>query len=135
MWLFRQSGHAIGENVIIAEDLIIADSSYASESNLVIGNRVAIGQRVTLLLGVSPNYSRVRQIYPGHTGKIVIKDDAWIGAGVIILPEVTIGEGAVVGAGAVVTKDVPPYTIVVGVPAKPIKRIDLETGTVVDLAE
>lgn len=63
------------------------------------------------------------------------KDDAWIGAGSIILPGVTIGEGAVVGAGAVVTKDVPPYTVVVGVPARPIKRIDLEAGRLVPLTK
>jgi acetyltransferase-like isoleucine patch superfamily enzyme len=48
-----------------------------------------------------------------------------IGAGVIILPNITIGEFAVVGAGAVVTKDVPSYTVVAGVPAKPIKKIEL----------
>jgi maltose O-acetyltransferase len=52
--------------------------------------------------------------------KVTIKDDVWIGARAIILPGVTIGEGAVIGAGAVVTKDVNPYDIVGGVPAKVI---------------
>lgn len=55
-----------------------------------------------------------RIAYIGH--------DTWIGHGAIIMPEVRIGNGAVVGSGAVVTKDVDPYTIVVGVPARPIKR-------------
>jgi chloramphenicol O-acetyltransferase type B len=63
----------------------------------------------------------------------VIQDDAWIGAGSIILPGVTIGEGAVVAAGSVVTKDVPSYTVVAGVPARPIKRIDLEKGELTPL--
>lgn len=52
--------------------------------------------------------------------KVVIKKNAWIGLKAIIMPGVEIGEGAVVGAGAVVTKNVSPYTIVAGVPAKPI---------------
>ncbi|HOA81763.1 MAG TPA: DapH/DapD/GlmU-related protein, partial [Defluviitaleaceae bacterium] len=55
--------------------------------------------------------------------EIVIEDDAWIGAGAIILPGVRIGRGAVIGAGAVVTRDIPEYSIAVGVPAKPTKDI------------
>lgn len=59
---------------------------------------------------------------------VVIGNDVWIGAGVIILPGVHIGDGAVLAAGAVVTKDVEPYAVVGGVPAKPIrKRFDEET--------
>ncbi len=51
----------------------------------------------------------------------------WFGAGVQVLPGVTIGDGAVIGAGAVVTKDVPPRTVVAGVPARVIKEIDVAT--------
>jgi len=57
-------------------------------------------------------------------GKVTIKKNAWIGMNVTICPGVTIGEYAVVGAGAVVTKDVPAYTVVGGVPAKVIKMLD-----------
>ena len=53
---------------------------------------------------------------------VVISNDVWIGARVIILPGVNIGEGSVLGAGCVVTRDVPPYTVVGGVPAKVIKQ-------------
>lgn len=53
--------------------------------------------------------------------KVTICDDVWIGARVIILPGVTIGKGSIIGAGAVVTKDVPEYAVVAGVPAKVIK--------------
>ena len=61
-------------------------------------------------------------------GDIIIGDDVWIGYEAVILPGVTIGDGAVIGCRAVVTKDIPPYTIVGGVPAKPIrKRFDEET--------
>jgi len=55
--------------------------------------------------------------------EIVIEKDAWLGAGVIVLPGVKIGEGAIIGAGAVVTKDVEPFTIVGGVPAKKIGEV------------
>lgn len=55
---------------------------------------------------------------------IVIEDDVWLGAGAIITDGVRVGKGAVVAAGAVVTKDVPPHTVVGGVPAKPIRTID-----------
>lgn len=56
------------------------------------------------------------------TKQIIIEDDVWIGRNAIILPGVTIGKGAVIGAGSVVTKDVPPYCVVGGVPANVIKK-------------
>ena len=55
---------------------------------------------------------------------IIIEDDVWIGAGAIVTDGVRIGKGAVIAAGAVVTNNVPPHTVVGGVPAKPIKVID-----------
>ena len=57
-----------------------------------------------------------------HKGDIVIGNDVWIGYEAVILAGLTIGDGAIIGTRAVVTKDVPPYTIVGGVPAKPIRK-------------
>lgn len=57
-----------------------------------------------------------------NKGDIIIGNDVWIGYEAVILSEVTIGDGAIIGTRAVVTKDVPPYTIVGGVPAKPIRK-------------
>ena len=54
---------------------------------------------------------------------VCIEDDAWIGAGSIILRGVTIGKAAIVGAGSVVTQDVPPYTVVVGNPARVVRQL------------
>jgi acetyltransferase-like isoleucine patch superfamily enzyme len=86
-----------------------------------IGNRVLIAANVTIT-------TREHPVALPRWGKtedapIVIEDDVWIGAGAIVLPGVTIGRGAVVAAGAVVTADVPPFTVVGGVPAKTIKPV------------
>ncbi|WP_264554531.1 CatB-related O-acetyltransferase [Flavobacterium sp. N1946] len=54
--------------------------------------------------------------------KIIVGNDVWVGHGVIVVGNVTIGNGAILAAGSVITKDVPPYTIVAGVPAKPIRK-------------
>jgi acetyltransferase-like isoleucine patch superfamily enzyme len=61
------------------------------------------------------------QDQPMETSPVVLEDDVWLGAGVIILRGVRVGQGAIVGAGAVVTRDVPPGTVVAGVPAKPLR--------------
>ena len=123
--LLRFCGHSIGKDVYVGEDLIIIGGR-DTENKVFIGDRVAISPRVTLIAVSHPEYSKIRRYTGDKEGKIIIQDDAWIGAGAIILPNVTIGKGAVVGAGAVVTKDVPPYTVVAGVPAKEIKKLDLK---------
>ena len=84
------------------------------------------GQHLTHSATSFPIYSRLlKQPEPvpngGKAGGITLGNDVWIGHGSIILPGVRIGDGAVVGAGAVVTKDVPPYAIVGGSPAKEIR--------------
>ncbi len=88
-----------------------------------IGDRVLIGYGTKIL---STNHvipaNREKIFYSGHDKKkVTIEKDVWIGANCIILPGVKIGEGAVVAAGSVVTKDVEPFIIVGGVPAKKIK--------------
>ena len=133
--ILRKRGYTVGEDARIGEDLIIGQAGDDFEERLIIGKRVGIAPRVTILLETGPSKSRLRELYPAFRGKTVIGDDAWIGAGSIILPGVSIGEGSVVGAGAVVTKDVPPYTVVAGVPARPRKRIDLEAGEFLPLDE
>ena len=119
--IYKHLGIKIGKDTYIGTDLEIID--YSALNLIVIGDRVTISSRVTLVVSSGPNNSKLKNIYPRKIGKIVIEDDAWVGTGVTILPGITVGKMSIIGAGAVVTKDVPPFTIVAGVPAKIIKRI------------
>jgi len=107
----------IGKNVFINFDCVFLDLG-----GITIEDNALISPKVSLLSEGHPVSPNDRQsLVPGP---IHIKKNAWIGAGATILPGVTIGENAVVAAGAVVSKDVPDNTIVGGVPAKIIKSIN-----------
>jgi acetyltransferase-like isoleucine patch superfamily enzyme len=107
----------LGKNVFINHACSFLDlGGITIEDNVLIGPRVNL---VTENHPLNPAERRSLMVKP-----IVIKQNAWIGANATILPGVTIGENSIVAAGAVVSKDVPPNTIVGGVPAKFIKAID-----------
>jgi len=125
IWLLRRSNYKIGRDVYVGEEIIIIDDLKERSQTLIIEDRVAISPRVTLVMHSAPNWSRIRNITGDKKGKITIKQDAWIGTGSVILPNVEIGEGAIVGANSVVTNDVPDYTVVGGIPAKKIKTLDV----------
>ena len=120
-----QSGIKIGRNSLIGEYSIIR-----GQGGVEIGDRVYTSP-FTQIIAVNhvfddPNTPFVDQ---GITAQgIVIEDDVWLGAGAVITDGVRVGKGSVVAAGAVVTKDVPPHTVVGGVPAKIIKQIDGSIG-------
>ena len=111
----------IGDDVDLASDIIIT-----TKGGVKIGSRVWIGYRTIILSsnhtippGRGPIFVDSEQTVEGDTLKNVdIQDDVWIGCNVTILPGVTVGRGAVIAAGSVVTKSVPPYAIYGGVPAK-----------------
>jgi acetyltransferase-like isoleucine patch superfamily enzyme len=106
----------IGKNVFINFDCVFLDLG-----GITIEDNVLIAPKVSLLSEGHPIFPNERQsLVPGP---IHIKRNAWIGAGSTILPGVTVGENAVVAAGAVVSKDVPANTVVGGIPAKQIKSI------------
>lgn len=106
---------AIGNNVFIGRNCTVIDPM-----NVVIGNNCYIGPNVSLFGGTLYSDPRKRKGSKSpHLGaRICIDDDVWIGGGAIILLDVKIGRGATVAAGAVVTKDVPPFTIAAGNPAR-----------------
>jgi acetyltransferase-like isoleucine patch superfamily enzyme len=118
-------GYAVGSDVYVGEGLLISDELHRDTgSRLRIGDRVAIAERVTIVLSSYPNKSRLTTAFGRHQEPVIIEDDAWIGVGAILLPGVTIGEGSAVGAGAVVTRSIPSWSVAVGTPARVIRRID-----------
>jgi acetyltransferase-like isoleucine patch superfamily enzyme len=123
IFLLRLAGYKIGRNVYIPGDLKISDMS-SRQNHLLIQDRVSIGPGVILITDSGPNNSHLINIFPLKSGRIVIENDAWIGAGAIIMPDVRIGECTVIGAGSVVTKDIPPFSVAIGLPAKVTKEID-----------
>jgi maltose O-acetyltransferase len=102
----------IGNNVFINRNVLLD-----GRGELVIGNNVDIGQETNIWTAEhDPNdENHQTNLYP-----VIIEDYVWIATRVTILPGVKIGKGAVVGAGSIVTKDVPPMTIVAGTPARKI---------------
>lgn len=122
-WGLVLCGFEIGKKVYIGEDFLVVHLISERSCNLIIKDRVAIGPRVTAILSSDANWSRLMDQFEYIKSTIVLEEDCWIGAGVILLPGVSIGKGAVVGAGSVVTKNVPPFTVVVGVPAKEVKKL------------
>ncbi len=118
----RQCGFKVGKDVYVGPGLVISMMNSDDSCELEIGDRVSIGPRVSLILSSDPNNSTLNVLFPPIRGKICIANDAWIGAGVIILPNVNIGSRAVLAAGAVVNSSVEENTIVGGVPAKVIKK-------------
>ncbi|HEX2536054.1 MAG TPA: DapH/DapD/GlmU-related protein, partial [Chitinophagaceae bacterium] len=111
-----------GKNTRIGKNVFINfDCTFLDLGGITIEDNVMLGPKVSLLTEGHPVAANERQTLT--TGNILIQKGAWIGAGAIILQGVTIGEHAVVAAGAVVSKDVPAHTIVGGIPAKHIKNI------------
>ena len=111
-------------------DVMIGDHTRIGLHNTIIGP-VEIGNHVNLAQGITVtalnhNFSDTNKRIDEQgvsTNPVTIEDDVWVGANAVILPGVTIGEHCVIAAGAVVTKDVPPHSLVAGIPAKVIKQI------------
>lgn len=130
--LFRGFGMKIGERSVIdsgsyylePSKLVVGIGSHINEGCLldarggvIIGNSVSISHQVKIMTG---SHDINSNDFKGVFAPVRIEDYAWVGVGAIILKGVTIGRGAIVAAGAVVTKDVPPMKVVGGVPAHEI---------------
>jgi len=122
VWLHRMRGVSIGSNVSIGTGALI-ETAYPSLVS--IGDNVSIGMRVLIIAHFRDATAEARA---NHQHTVLIEQDAYIGPGVIILPNVTIGQGAVVSAGSVVSRSVPARTLVRGNPATPIAHCGISLG-------
>lgn len=125
VFFHRLRGVNIGKNVFIGLDVHIDDDN---PEFVIIEDDVLLSPNCILLTHKRniENYKRGNWIgnQSFFRSQIIIKKGAHIGTGTIILPGVIVGEGALIGAGSVVTKDIPPYSLAIGVPAKVVKTFD-----------
>jgi acyl-CoA synthetase (AMP-forming)/AMP-acid ligase II/acetyltransferase-like isoleucine patch superfamily enzyme/acyl carrier protein len=122
VWLHRMRGVAIGKNVSIGTSALI-ETAYPRLVS--IGDNVTIGMRDVIIAHFRDSTAQSRVL---DRSTVRLEDNVYLGPGVIILPNVTIGEGSVVSAGSVVTHSVPPHTLVQGNPAKPVARCGVSLG-------
>lgn len=116
-------------------DVLIGDGSIIGIGNTIIGpvevgNQVMLAQGI-VVSGLNHGYENIEvspSLQPVSCKKISIADNVWIGANCVITPGVSIGKHSVIGAGSVVTKDVPEYSVAVGNPARLIKRYNFESA-------
>ncbi|KAJ3333151.1 hypothetical protein HDU76_011068 [Blyttiomyces sp. JEL0837] len=110
----------LGDNVYFNYNAVLLDCN-----KITIGDNVFVGPNVSFLCAYHPLDPEMRKDYGPEASKpIVVGNDVWIGGNVTILPGVVIGEGSTVGAGSVVTKNVEPYVVVAGNPARVIRRLE-----------
>lgn len=126
VWALRKLGHVVGMDVYIPDSLTITQNFVCHRGFLTLGDRVSVGPNVTFILASHPNYSKIRSQMISKPYTINIENDVWIGAGSIIMNGVTIGEGSIVGAGSVVTKNIGSHTVVAGNPARELKKTHKE---------
>ena len=114
-----------GQNIRIGKNVFInTGCRFQDQGGITIGDDVLLGHNVVLAtLNHDPVVARRASMLPAP---IVIGDKVWIGANATVLPGVTIGKGAIVAAGAVVHRDVPPFTVVGGVPARILRELSQE---------
>lgn len=110
---------SFGDNVTINRDCALYASYMVDNVEIKIGNNVALSPHVRIFTATH-DYTTLG--LDDTAASVIVEDYAWIGGGAVILPGVTIGEGAIIGAGSVVSKNIPPYSVAVGNPARVIKE-------------
>lgn len=115
---------AIIENVTIGDECLLTTPIYLNASGEIrIGNRVTLGHHVVIITDDHRMNNPERRGGERFAQPVTLEDGVWVGARATILPGVTLGRGCVVAAGGLVTRDVPPHTLVAGVPARRIKDL------------
>lgn len=114
-----------GSNISIGEDSFINyDCVFLDCNRITIGRQVQIAPRVQIYTATHPLDAATRRSQLEFALPVAINDGAWLGGGVIVCPGVTIGENTVVGAGSVVTRDLPPGVLAVGNPCRVLRSLD-----------
>lgn len=124
--IVKSNSLLVPENMFLDDYVVIQEHTnfISNKGKLVVGKYSVISSGCTIIPGTHtltvgvPFYLSTINHINDLEGDVIIEEDCWIGAGCILLPGIHVGRGAVVGAGSVVKKDVPPYGVVVGVPAK-----------------
>lgn len=115
---------AYGSNVHIGDDFYgNTNVTFVDDVEIRIGSGVMIAPNVTLTTTGHPVHPDLRYDFNRFSAPIVVEDKVWIGSNAVVLPGVTIGYGSVIGAGSVVSRDVPPMVVAVGVPCRPLRAI------------
>ncbi len=123
-----------GRNIHLGDNVIInMNCTFVDNNRIDVGNCVLIASDVKIYTATHSTDPSVRNYSDNpnpafwcntYSKPVRIGDEVWIGGGAILLPGVTIGKGSVVGAGAVVTKDIPPYSVAVGNPARVLRTLE-----------
>lgn len=120
-----------GTNVHIGDDFFgNVNLTFVDDVEIRIGDGVMIAPGVTLTTTGHPIHPDLREDFRRFSEPITIEDKVWIGSNVVVLPGVRIGYGSVIGAGSVVSRDIPPMSVAVGVPCRVVREIteeDLKT--------
>ncbi|CAM1511801.1 Fc.00g093140.m01.CDS01 [Cosmosporella sp. VM-42] len=110
---------SIGNDFYANFNMVILDCAIVT-----IGDRTKFGPGVSIFAATNPTAVQGRRDHIDYSKEVSIGSDCWIGGNTVILPGVTIGDGVTVGAGSVVTKDIPRYSIAVGSPARVIRKVE-----------
>lgn len=132
---YQETGQTFMPELLIGDGTQIGDESHITCTNKIkIGNHVLMGRKIFISDNAHGASIREQMDMPPKLrpmtskGPVVIEDNVWIGEMVCIMPDVTIGRGAIIGANAVVTHDVPPYSVVGGNPARVIKMLEKQSS-------
>jgi acetyltransferase-like isoleucine patch superfamily enzyme len=120
----------IGDDCHLGKDVLIDLAAGVS-----LGDRVTVSMGARLISHIDVGMSALAQAgFERRTGRVRLEPDVYVGANAVILHGVTVGRCSVIGAGAVVTRDVPPFSVAVGVPAKVVRQVEMPPGAVAGAA-
>lgn len=115
---------AYGSHVHVGDDFYANfGTTFVDDADVHVGDRVMFGPHVTITTAGHPLDPELRATLQQYSLPVRIEDDVWLGAHVVVLPGVTVGRGSVVGAGSVVTRDVPPGVVAAGVPCRVLRPL------------